>query len=67
MAQIGRTRYKPEPIKSKNYDALSRRIEELQAQRETLYEDLNLTDDQLFDLEKPINKEILSLIDKLYL
>ena len=67
MANIGRTRYKPKPIKSKNYDALKRRIETLQAQRETLYDDLDLTDEQLSELERPINQEIDTLIDKLYL
>lgn len=67
MANIGRTRYKPAPVKSKNYDALNRRIETLQAQREALYDDLELTDEQLSELEKPINQEISTLIDKLYL
>lgn len=64
---IGRTRYKPEPVRSPNYDELDRRIVMLQNKSNALYENDELSDEQLDRLVRPINEEIASLIEKLYL
>ena len=67
MANIGFTRYRAEPVKSRSYEQLDRRIILLQAQRAALYENDEIEDDELDALVAPINAEIAELIDLMYL
>ena len=66
MANIGFTRYRAEPVKSRSYELLARRVRLLQAERDLLYDDEVLSDEALAARVLPLDQEIRQLICEMW-
>lgn len=62
-----RCHYKPEPKRAKDYDTLDAQVKELQDERSRLYEDMDLSDEDLDAMTATITAEIEDLIGRMWM